>query len=170
MQSSTLRTMNRSLTMWGWFELAILRRMRRSFVIFMKICLWWKDWLSFIIATVTPSFLNFNSIKSCKWTVTLSDVLRRRVRIILIKWDANLVGLGFKKNTSFPSETLVFFQKVVQYSQYLKGEYLHYHVLGLNDSSTEDDMKKHIVNWLFELTLIKQPPTSFCCDAHNKRG
>ena len=36
----------------------------------------------------------------------------------------------------------LFFQQVVQYSQDFEGEYLHYHVLGLNESSTEDDMKK----------------------------
>ena len=35
-----------------------------------------------------------------------------------------------------------YFQKVVQYTQNLKGEDLHYRVLGLNDSSTKDDMKK----------------------------
>ena len=34
------------------------------------------------------------------------------------------------------------FQQVVQYSQILEGEDFHYHVLGLNDSSTEDNMKK----------------------------
>ena len=36
----------------------------------------------------------------------------------------------------------LFFQQVVQYSQYLEGEYLHYHVIFLNESSTEDDLKK----------------------------
>ena len=36
----------------------------------------------------------------------------------------------------------LFFQQVVQYSQYLEGEYLHYHVLCLDESSTEDDLKK----------------------------
>ena len=33
---------------------------------------------------------------------------------------------------------------------------MHYHVLGLNESSTEDDMKNPIVNWLFEFTLKKK--------------
>ena len=32
---------------------------------------------------------------------------------------------------------------------------MHHHVLGLNESSTEDDLKKPIVNWLFNLTLKK---------------
>ena len=36
----------------------------------------------------------------------------------------------------------VFIQRVVQYSQEAEGDELHYHVLGLNESSTEDDMKK----------------------------
>ena len=31
---------------------------------------------------------------------------------------------------------------IIQYSQEAKGDELHYLVLGLNESSTEDDMKK----------------------------
>ena len=37
----------------------------------------------------------------------------------------------------------IFVQQVVQYSQDLEGEYLHYHVLVLNESSTNIDMKKY---------------------------
>ena len=33
-------------------------------------------------------------------------------------------------------------QQVLQYSQEKKSDELHYHVLGLNESSTEDDTKK----------------------------
>ena len=36
----------------------------------------------------------------------------------------------------------LYVQQVVQYYQEKEGWYLYYHVLGLNDSSTEDDMKK----------------------------
>ena len=36
----------------------------------------------------------------------------------------------------------LFIQQVVQYSQENKSDELHYHVLGLNESSTEDDTKK----------------------------
>ena len=36
----------------------------------------------------------------------------------------------------------LFIQQVLQYSQEKKSDELHYHVLGLNESSTEDDMKK----------------------------
>ena len=36
----------------------------------------------------------------------------------------------------------LFVQRVVQYSQKKEGDDLHYHVIGLNESSTEDDMKK----------------------------
>ena len=36
----------------------------------------------------------------------------------------------------------LFVQKVVKYSQDLEGEYLHYHVLGLNESSTDNNTKK----------------------------
>ena len=34
----------------------------------------------------------------------------------------------------------LFIQHIVQYYHYLEGENFHYHVLGLNESSTEDDM------------------------------
>ena len=46
-----------------------------------------------------------------------------------------------------------FFQQVVQYSQDLEGEDLHYHVLGLNEYSTEDDMKKAYC----KLALLSHP-------------
>ena len=36
----------------------------------------------------------------------------------------------------------LFIQLFIQYSQEKKSDELHYHILGLNDSSTEYDMKK----------------------------
>ena len=36
----------------------------------------------------------------------------------------------------------LFIQQVIQYSQENESDELHYRVLGLNDSSTEDDMNK----------------------------
>ena len=36
----------------------------------------------------------------------------------------------------------LFVQQVVQYSQEKEDEYLNYHVIGLNKSSTEDNMEK----------------------------
>ena len=36
----------------------------------------------------------------------------------------------------------LFVQRVIQYSQVAEGDEFHYHVLGLNEYSTEDDMKK----------------------------
>ena len=36
----------------------------------------------------------------------------------------------------------LFIQQVIRYSQEDKGDELHYLVLGFNESSTEDDMKK----------------------------
>ena len=36
----------------------------------------------------------------------------------------------------------LFVQQVVQYSQEIEGDELHYHVPSLNESSTEDDTKK----------------------------
>ena len=49
----------------------------------------------------------------------------------------------------------LFVQQVVQYYQDLEGENLHYHVLGLNESSTEDEMKNPIVPWIVNFTLTK---------------
>ena len=36
----------------------------------------------------------------------------------------------------------LFVQQVLRYSQDLEGEVLHYHVIGLNESSTYNDLKK----------------------------
>ena len=111
MWSSIISTLNWSLSMWGCFDSAILRIMRRVFDIFMKMFIWWKYWSHFIIATVPYYFLNFNAINYCKCKVPLSEFLSRRVLIIQRKWVANLVGLGLKSNTSFHSKTLVWLLK-----------------------------------------------------------
>ena len=49
----------------------------------------------------------------------------------------------------------LFFQQFLQYSQDLEGEFLHYRVLCLIESSTGDDLKNPIVNWLLDLILTK---------------
>ena len=103
--TSTIRTMKRSLSMWGWVDAAIIRRTRRRFAIFMSICLWWKDRSYFIIATVPSSLLNINEINSWNWKSPLIEYLRQRVCIIQRIWVSNLVGLGFKRNNSFPLKT-----------------------------------------------------------------
>ena len=36
-----------------------------------------------------------------------------------------------------------------------------HHNLGLNESATDDDLKKPIVNWLFDLTPPKKASTGF---------
>ena len=46
----------------------------------------------------------------------------------------------------------LFIQQVLQYSQEEKSDELRYHVLGLNESTTEDNKKKPIVPWLFDFT------------------
>ena len=46
-------------------------------------------------------------------------------------------------------------QLVVQYYQVEEGDEFHYHVLGLNETSTENDMKKPIVPWIVDFTLKK---------------
>ena len=49
----------------------------------------------------------------------------------------------------------LFIKKNLQYSQEEKIYELYYHVLGLNESSAEDYMKKTIGLWLFDFTLTK---------------
>ena len=46
------------------------------------------------------------------------------------------------RSVSTQEQNEIFFQQAVQYSQDLEGEDLHYHVIGLNESSTENNMKK----------------------------
>ena len=55
--------------------------------------------------------------------------------------------------TQEQNELLV--QQVLQDAQDLEGEVLNYHALCLNYYSTDDDLKKSVVNWLFNLTLTK---------------
>ena len=55
----------------------------------------------------------------------------------------NIPEVRTHRRTVFTREqNKLFIQRVLQYSQQEKGDELYYHVLGLNDSSTEDDMKK----------------------------
>ena len=57
--------------------------------------------------------------------------------------ETNIGGLRSTIWTVFTQEqNELFVQQVVQYSQYLESKYFHYHVLVLNDSSTEDDTNK----------------------------
>ena len=49
----------------------------------------------------------------------------------------------------------LFVHQILQYSQDLEGEIMHYYVLFFNESPTEDYFKTFIVNWLFDLTLTK---------------
>ena len=63
-----------------------------------------------------------------------------------------------------------FLQQVVQETQGLEGEVFHYHVIGLNQSSTEDDLKNPIVKWLLDTPSPKKPSTGFYCFLHDKRG
>ena len=48
------------------------------------------------------------------------------------------------KTVSSKEQNDSFIQKVKEYSLYEKGEILYLFVLGLNESSTEDDMKKSL--------------------------
>ena len=52
-------------------------------------------------------------------------------------------------------QTYLFVQQFVQYYQEKEDCELNYHVLGLNESSKEDEMKKPIVTWLVDFTLTK---------------
>ena len=51
-----------------------------------------------------------------------------------------------------------------------EGDDLHYHVLGLNESSTEDDMKKAYWQLALGFHPEKKSFTGFWCDAHDKWG
>ena len=60
------------------------------------------------------------------------------------------------RRTVFTQEqSELFIQRGIQYSQEEKGDKFHYLVLGLNDFSTDDDMKNPIVSWLLDFTLAK---------------
>ena len=57
--------------------------------------------------------------------------------------ETNICEVRTPSRTVFPQErNKLFFQRVIQYNQEMEVGDLHYHVLGLNDSETEDDMKK----------------------------
>ena len=57
--------------------------------------------------------------------------------------ETNIRDVRATSQTVFTQEqNELFVQQVVQYSQDLESEDLHYHVIGLNEYSTEDDMKK----------------------------
>ena len=57
--------------------------------------------------------------------------------------ETNIHEVRTPSHTVFTQEhNELFVQQVVQYSQDLEGEDLHYHVIGLNQYSTEDYIKK----------------------------
>ena len=61
--------------------------------------------------------------------------------------EKNIREIGTPSRTVFTQkQNELFVQRVVQYSQEKEGDDLHYYVLGLNGSSTEDDTEKIIVN------------------------
>ena len=49
----------------------------------------------------------------------------------------------------------LFIEKVLQCSQDVAGDELHFFVLGLNGYSTEEGIKNPIVPWLVDITLTK---------------
>ena len=52
-------------------------------------------------------------------------------------------GINPRRSVFTQEQNYLFFQRVLQYSQENKIDELHYHVLGLNESSTQDDIKKY---------------------------
>ena len=57
--------------------------------------------------------------------------------------ETNICEVRTPSRTVFTHEqNELLFQQVVKYSQEREGEYLHYHVLGLNESSTDNNTKK----------------------------
>ena len=53
-------------------------------------------------------------------------------------------GINPRRTVFTREQNDLFIRQVLQYSQEDKSNELHYHVLGLNESSTEDDMKMPI--------------------------
>ena len=62
-------------------------------------------------------------------------------------------GANHSKTVFSKEHNDLFIKKVQEYSLYAKGEILNSFVLGLNKSSTEEDIKKPIVPCLFNFTL-----------------
>ena len=68
----------------------------------------------------------------------------------------NIRKVSNPRRTVFtPEQNDLFIQRVLRYSQFKKIGELHYHVLVLNESSTEDYMKKPIFPWIFDFNLTK---------------
>ena len=71
-----------------------------------------------------------------------------------IHHEINIREVPTPSRTVFtPKYNELFVQQVVQDAQSLEGEVLYYHIIGLNESATEDDLKNLIVKWLFDTTL-----------------
>ena len=70
--------------------------------------------------------------------------------------ETNIREVHNPSRTVFTQEhNQLFVQIDVQYSQENEVDHLYYHILGLNESSTEDNMKKIIVKYLCDFTLTK---------------
>ena len=74
----------------------------------------------------------------------------------LFQHEINIREVPSPSRKAFTQEhNELFVQRIVQDAQVLEGGVLYYYILGLDESSTEDDLKNPIVNWLFDLTLKK---------------
>ena len=99
------------------------------------------------------------SVPESHWIVTPNNTDRvdsNPEYLPRIQHKINIPEVPTPSWTVFNSEqNELFDQYVVQDTQGLEGESLYYHILGLNESATEDDLKKPIVNWLFNPSLTK---------------
>ena len=74
----------------------------------------------------------------------------------ITQYEINIREVQTPSRTVFTQEhNESFVQNVVQDNQGLEGGVLYYHILGFNESETENDLKNTIVNWLFNPTLTK---------------
>ena len=64
----------------------------------------------------------------------------------------------------------LFIKRFVQYSQEDKGDELYYLVLGLNESSADNNTKTSIFPWLVVFNLTKSSFKMFWCDANDNQG
>ena len=61
----------------------------------------------------------------------------------IIKHEINIPEVPTPSRKVFiPEHNELFVQRVVQDAQFLEGEVLYYHIIGLNESTTEDYLKK----------------------------
>ena len=72
----------------------------------------------------------------------------------IIQHEINICEVPTTSQAVFTAEqNKLFVQRVVQDDQVLEDEVFYYNILGLNEYTTDDDLKNPIINWLFDTAL-----------------